>query len=77
MLAFRSEAHVLAWCDERDLPRRPLLNVAQQWRLAVEWYGNRLTVESRRPDPAEMAAIFAEIGLRGRFWDPSARNEGT
>jgi hypothetical protein len=36
----------------------------------VTWYGNRLTVESRRPGPEEMASIFAAIGLEGPFWDP-------
>jgi hypothetical protein len=72
MLGFRSEAEVDEWCERRKLPRRPLLTLKQQWRLAVEWYGNRLTEESRRPGPAEMRRIFAEIGLTDPFWDPQA-----
>ena len=72
MLFFRSEEHVERWCQARDLPVRPLLTLEQLWHLAVTWYGNRLTVESRRPGPAEMASIFAAIGLEGPFWDPQS-----
>jgi hypothetical protein len=76
MLGFRSEAEVDEWCEHRKLPRRPLLTLMQQWRLAVEWYGNRLTVESRRPGPDEMRRIFSEIGLTDPFWDPQSDRFG-
>ena len=72
MLCFRSEAHVEAWCRTRGLPVNPLVRLDQLWHLAVQWYGNRLTVESRRPAPAEMTRIFGEVGLEGAFWDPSS-----
>jgi hypothetical protein len=72
MLFFRSEEHVERWCRARDLPVRPLISLEQLWRLAVTWYGNRLTVESRRPGPEEMASIFATIGLEDPFWDPQS-----
>jgi hypothetical protein len=72
MLLFRSEETVEAWCRERGLPRRPIINLDQLWHLAVTWYGNRLTIDSRRPGPDEMVAIFAGIGLEGPFWDPKA-----
>lgn len=72
MLGFRSEAHVDAWCEKRNLPRRPIIGLEQQWQLAVTWYGNRLTVESRRPKPDEMVEIFVSIGLEGPFWDPQS-----
>ena len=72
MLLFRSEETVNAWCQERNLPRRPTLNLDQLWHLAVTWYGNRLTVDSRRPGPDEMVSIFSRIGLVGPFWDPKA-----
>jgi hypothetical protein len=72
MLLFRSEENVNAWCRERTLPRRPLVSLEQLWRLALTWYENRLTIESRRPAPAEMVSIFASIGLTGPFWDPDA-----
>ena len=72
MLLFRSEETVEGWCEARGIPRRPILNLDQLWHLAVTWYANRLTVESRRPGPDEMMAIFTRIGLRGPFWDPKA-----
>jgi hypothetical protein len=70
MLLFRSEETVNAWCESHKIPRRPLITLEQLWQLAVTWYGNRLTVESRRPAPDEMVSIFASIGLTGPFWDP-------
>jgi hypothetical protein len=72
MLFFRSEEHVDRWCAAQGLPKRPLITLDQLWRLAVTWYGSRLTVESRRPAPDEMAGIFAAIGLEGSFWDPKS-----
>jgi hypothetical protein len=70
MLLFRSEESVNHWCESKQLPRRPLVNLEQLWELAVIWYGNRLTAESRRPAADEMASVFASIGLTGPFWDP-------
>ncbi|MEY2546252.1 MAG: hypothetical protein QOG48_1369 [Verrucomicrobiota bacterium] len=72
MLLFRSEETVDQWCAARKIPRRPLINLDQLWQLAVTWYGNRLTVESRRPKPDEMMSIFASIGLTDSFWDPKS-----
>jgi len=72
MLGFRSEAHVDAWCEKRELPRRPIVNLEQQWHLAKTWYENRLTVELRRPGPEEMVEIFSSIGLEGPFWNPQS-----
>ena len=70
MLLFRSEENVNAWCAARNIPRRPLVNLEQLWQLAVHWYANRLTVESRRPGAEEMVSIFASLGLNDPFWDP-------
>lgn len=72
MLFFRSEEHVDRWCDAREVPRRPIVSLEQLWHLAVAWYEDRLTMESRRPGPDEMVAVFAEVGLTGAFWDPTA-----
>jgi hypothetical protein len=76
MLLFRSEETVDRWCESRQLPRRPLVSLDQLWQLAVHWYANRLTVESRRPEPEEMVSIFASIGLTGQFWDPKTDQWG-
>ena len=72
MLLFRSEETVNAWCEERGLPRRPLVTLDQLWQLAVIWYANRLTAESRRPGADEMVSVFASLGLTGPFWDPKS-----
>ncbi len=72
MLLFRSEETVARWCDRHAVPRRPLVSLDQLWQLALAWYANRLTVESRRPAPSAMTRIFADIGLTGAFWDPQA-----
>jgi hypothetical protein len=72
MLFFRSEEHVKAWCRENDTPMRPLVTMQQLWGLASAWYATRLRLDSRRPQPDEMRAIFERLGLGGPFWDPQA-----
>jgi hypothetical protein len=72
MLLFRSEENVARWCETHNVPQRPIIDLEQLWYLADTWYGNRLTVESRRPGPDEMVEIFARVGLGGPFWDPKA-----
>ena len=72
MLLFRSEETVDAWCAAHRLPKRPLVTLEQLQALAIEWYGNRLTPDSRRPKPDEMVGIFARVGLTGAFWDPKS-----
>lgn len=76
MLFFRSEERVREWCQGRGVPMRPLVRIAQLWRLATTWYGNRLRVQSRRPKPEEMRGIFASLGLEGDFWDPRSDSFG-
>jgi hypothetical protein len=76
MLFFRSEEMIDAWCRAKKTPRRPTVTMDQLWKLATTWYGSRLTPESRRPQPAEMRAIFESIGLHGDFWDPAADSFG-
>ena len=72
MLLFRSEETVAGWCQARGLPKRPLVNLDQLWQLALAWYANRISTDSRRPAPDEMVDIFARIGLTGPFWDPKS-----
>lgn len=72
MLIFRSEDTVEKWCAANATPMRPLVNIDQLWQLAVQWYENRITVDSRRPAPDEMVDIFSNIGLDDPFWDPKA-----
>jgi len=72
MLFFRSEEHVTRWCENKGIPRRPIFSLEQLWQMAVAWYADRLTADSRRPTPDEAVNIFARIGLTGPFWDPAS-----
>jgi hypothetical protein len=76
MLFFRSEERVREWCRAQRVPLRPLVRIDQLWGLATAWYATRLQPTSRRPQPAEMRAIFARLGLEGDFWDPQSDRFG-
>ena len=76
MLFFRSEELAKQWSTERGLPLRPLVRMDQLWKLATTWYSTRLAEDSRRPQPDEMRAIFASLGLYGDFWDPKSDRFG-
>ncbi len=68
MLAFRSEAHVETWCEQRRLARGATFTLEQCRRLADAWYANRMAPDWRRRTAEEAEALFAEIGLEGPFW---------
>jgi hypothetical protein len=76
MLFFRSEELVREWCTVQGYPLRPLVRIDQLWALATTWYATRLQENSRRPQPDEMRAIFAGLGLGGDFWDPRSDSFG-
>ena len=61
---------------DHDLRFGERVSLDQLWDLSVAWYGNRITVESRRPAPDEMVEIFAGIGLEGPLWNPHADTWG-
>jgi len=46
------------------------------WRLGKEWYGDRLHDDHRRRTPEEATTLFAELGLKGPFWDMGADGGG-
>jgi len=68
MLLFRSEQHVDRWCKQWRRPHGGTLTLQQGWRLAKEWYGDRLRPDWRPKTIAEAEAAFARVGLRGKFW---------
>ena len=72
MLFFRSEDAVRAWCVNKKIPLRPVVDLPTLWRLAKVWYGDRLNPDVRRPRPDAVSDIFAGIGLTGEFWNPLA-----
>jgi len=71
MLLFRSEQHVDRWCAQWNRRRGGTLTLNQGWRLAKEWYGDRLSPDWRPKTAVEAQAAFARIGLVGDFWDLS------
>ena len=68
MLLFRSEQHVDRWCRQWNRPRGGTLSLEQGWELAKRWYSDRLDTNWRPKTPAEAQRAFAEIGLKGDFW---------
>jgi hypothetical protein len=68
MLLFRSEQHVDRWCKQWNRPRGGTLTLSQGWRLAKEWYADRLSPDWQPKTVAEAEAAFARIGLMEKFW---------
>jgi Alkylmercury lyase len=71
MLLFRSEQHVDHWCEQWNRPRGGILDLQQGWRLAKEWYGDRLSPAWQPKSASEAQAAFGRIGLKGEFWKMS------
>ncbi len=44
------------------------MTLSQGWRLAREWYEDRLSPDWRPKTVAEAEAAFGRIGLVGDFW---------
>jgi carboxypeptidase C (cathepsin A) len=69
MLLFRDEEHVDRWCASRDLVRGATITPDQTWRLAQEWYRNKVKPDWRRHTLEEAEALLVSIGLTGAFWN--------
>jgi hypothetical protein len=46
--------------------------VRQIWDLSKLWYHNRLSPDYHGRSAAEIAAIFAQLGLTSPFWQAGA-----
>ena len=68
MLLFRSERHVGRWCAQWNRPVGGTLSLNQGWRLAIEWYGDRLSPSWRPMTETEAQDLFSRVGLSGEFW---------
>jgi len=69
MLLFRSEQHVDRWCRQWNRARGGTLSLVQGWKLAQEWYGDRLSPQWRPKTTDEAQTAFARIGLTGDLWN--------
>ena len=56
------------WLDREGYERGYATDLATVWRLSRGWYAGRLDTGYRRREPAEAAAYFRSVGLRGPFW---------
>ncbi|HEX5828532.1 MAG TPA: organomercurial lyase [Candidatus Limnocylindrales bacterium] len=65
---FCGEACLERWLASTGRERGYSADLATAWRLASRWYAGRLEPGYRRREPAEAAAYFASVGLRGPFW---------
>lgn len=65
---FCDEACLARWLRAVGRERGDVADLATVWRLASRWYAGRLDEGYRRREPAEAAAYFREVGLRGAFW---------
>jgi len=68
MLLFRSEQHIDRWCKQWKRPRGGTLSLAQGWKLAQLWYGDRLSQHWQPKTAAEAESVFRQVGLVGEFW---------
>lgn len=68
MLLFRDEEHVANWAGRRDLPVGAVIPPDQGWRLAHEWYQDKLAPNWRRHTLEEAEEALSRIGLTGPFW---------
>jgi hypothetical protein len=64
MRLFRDEEHVRRSYDAAGA----IFSVAQLWRLAERWYGDRLDPDWTPHDRARNQDDLSAAGLRGTFW---------
>jgi Alkylmercury lyase len=69
MLLFRAEEHIDRWCQTHDIGRGATLTPEQGWRLAYDWYKDKLKREWKRHTLEETEALLASVGLAGPFWN--------
>ena len=65
---FCDESCLDTWLRREGHERGYATDLATVWRLARGWYAGRLESGYRRREPAEAAAYFRSVGLRGPFW---------
>lgn len=65
---FCGRACIDAWRRRTGSALGAVLDLATLWRLAARWYEGRLDRGYARREPAQAAAYFARVGLRGPFW---------
>jgi hypothetical protein len=44
------------------------MSLAQGWKLAQLWYGDRLSPQWQAKGAVEAESVFRKVGLVGEFW---------
>ena len=65
---FCDENCVEDWLQATGHERGSVFDLPTLWRLAEHWYEGRLDSPYSRREPAQAAAYFSSVGLRGAFW---------
>ena len=68
MVLLRSEADVADWCRINNEPRGEIVPLAQVWKLAQAWHGDRTHLDFRGRSIDSAHAIFRHVGLDSSFW---------
>jgi hypothetical protein len=68
ILFFTSDAAIDAWCARHARPKGAVLDIQQGIALSERWFGDYASPGWRRKTPAELASIFAGLGLDPIFW---------
>ena len=58
----------MAWCEQRHFTPGAVFDLARLWKLAIEWYNDRLNSAWRRRTISERQAILDRVGLTDSFW---------
>ena len=56
------------WCADRGMDVGAVLDVPTMWRLARDWYADRLDRDWRPRSAADASRRFEAAGLSGPFW---------
>jgi hypothetical protein len=65
---FCDEGCVEGWLQRTGNERGYVMDLPTLWRMARNWYAGRLDHGYVRREPAEAAAYFRDVGLKGPFW---------
>ena len=65
---FCSTTHVDDWLARTDNARGEVVALADVWRLAQTWYGDRLAADYQPRPVVRSQELLAAVGLTGPFW---------
>ena len=73
VLAFQSEADIVAWCEKHGQSYGEAVPLATTAKLARRWYGPYAKPSWRKWTVEQAQEIFQESGLTSPFWELSGK----